>query len=119
MAVQFKEYGAKINGEIYPCRLNDTVYGQGGVAAALGFDKPSKEVNFNGIGTFGSLRQAGAIVTITANGTKGEGANRERKSFQLWCVASSFSAAKGKLATETINGFNINTVSNRLTTRYR
>ena len=119
MAVQLKEYGAKINGELYPCRLNETVYGQGGVAAALGFEKASKDSNFNGIGDFRGLRRAGAIVRVTANGVKGEGASRERKSFQLWCVASSLSAAKGKLTNETINGFNINTVSNRLTTRFR
>jgi hypothetical protein len=46
MATRIKEYGAKVNGETYPCRLNDTVYSQGGVAAALGFTKPGTGVNF-------------------------------------------------------------------------
>jgi hypothetical protein len=119
MATQLKEYGARINGELYPCRLNDRIYSQGGVAAALGFEKGGSSVNFNGIGDFRSLRRAGAIVKVTANGTQGEGTGITRKSFQLWCVASSLSAAKGKLVNETINGYNINTVSNRLTTRFR
>lgn len=119
MAVQLKEYGARINGELYPCRLNHLVYGDGGVAAALGFEKPGSGVNFNGVGNFRSLRQAGAIVRVTATGTQGTGTSLKRKSFQLWCVASSLSAAKGKLVTEKIDGYDINTVSNRLTTRYR
>lgn len=119
MAVQLKEYGAKINGELYPCRLNEKVYGQGGVAAALGFEKASSSTNFNGIGDFRSLRRAGAIVRVTANGTQGEGTNVTRKSFQLWCVTASLSSAKGKLVDEKINGYNINTVNNRLTTRFR
>lgn len=119
MAVQLKEYGATINGELYPCRLNEAVYSQGGVAEALGFKKPASSDNFNGVGDFRSLRRAGAIIRVTANGIKGTGTSKERKSFQLWCVASNLSSAKGKLVNETINGYNINTVSNRLTTRFR
>jgi hypothetical protein len=119
MATQFKEYGARINGELYPCRLNHLVYGDGGVAAALGFEKPGTDTNFNGIGDFRALRRAGAIIRVTANGSQGTAPNITRKSFQLWCVASNLSNAKGKLVNETINGYNINTVTNRLTTRYR
>ena len=119
MATQLREYGAKINGEVYPCRLNDKVYSIGGVAAALGFEKPGSNLDFNGIGDFRSLRRAGAIVRVTATGSKGTGTSVQRKSFQLWCVATSLSAAKGKLVKEKIDGYDINTVSNRLTTRFR
>ncbi len=115
MAVKMKEYGAKVNGETYPCRLNDTVYGDSGVASALGFTKPGSGTNFNGVGDFRSLRRSGAIVRVTVRGTKGT----ESKSWQLWCVASSLSSAKGAIVNQTIDGYNINTVTNRLTTRYR
>jgi hypothetical protein len=119
MAVKIKEYGAKVNGELYPCRLNDTIYSQGGVATALGFQKPGAGVNFNGVGDARSLKRAGAIVRVTVRGSKTEGTNTIRKSWNLWCVASNLSNAKGNLVNQSIDGYNINTVGNRQTTRFR
>jgi hypothetical protein len=119
MATRIKEYGAKVNGETYPCRLNDTVYSQGGVAAALGFTKPGTGVNFNGVGDMRSLRRAGAIIRVTVRGTKTTGNSTDTKAWQLWCVASNLSSAKGALVNQSIDGYNINTVGNRQTTRFR
>jgi hypothetical protein len=119
MATKLKDYGARINGELYPCALNDKVYSQDGIAAACGFEKPGSNLNFNGTGDFRSLKRAGAILRINVTGSKTEGTAEVSKTFRLYCVASNLSNARGNLVNKTIDGYNINKVSARQTTRYR
>ena len=119
MAAVFKEYGATINGELYPCRVNHTIYGQNGIGQTLGFTAPTTSANFNGIGDFSSLKRAGAIVRVNVTGVKVEGGNTIRKTWQLWCVTTALSNARGQLPSKTIDGYDINKVSARRTTRFR
>jgi hypothetical protein len=120
MATKLREYGAKVNGETYPCKVNDNIYKQEGIAQALGFISPgTADVNYNGVGDFKSLRKAGAIIRVRVTGVKVENGADKKKSWQLWCVASNLSNAKGQLPTKKIDGYDISTVSNTLTTRFR
>lgn len=119
MAVVYKEYPVTITGATYACRVNDTIYKQNGIAQALGFAAPSATTNYNGLGDFSSLKAAGAIVRVTVTGSKVVSGVTDKKSWQLWCVATSLTTARAQLPTKTIDGYDIFKVSQRRTTRFR
>jgi hypothetical protein len=99
----------------YTLRLKDKTYGSAGIGEIIGIKKGTDSDIINGVGGITDLRRAGLVgrIRVTAKDTTGK-----KKTYKLWCVAANIPNAVAKLPTKKIDGSDITSAGQSLTTRF-
>jgi hypothetical protein len=109
------KFGTGASAQTYSLRVLDKTYGSSGIGDIIGIKKATDSDNFNGIGSLNDLRRAGLLSKVRVSAKTPDG---KKKSYQLWCVTANIPNAVGKLPSKTIDGNNIVSAGQSLTTRF-
>jgi hypothetical protein len=107
--------GTGASAQTYSLRVLDKTYGSTGVGEIIGIRKATDSDNFNGIGSLNDLRRAGLLSKIRVTAKTADG---KKITYRLWCVTANIPNAVGKLPTKNIDGNNIVSAGQSLTTRF-
>lgn len=83
----------------FPIQESSTKYTDD-VGKIVGIEKTKSDDDFNGIGTVGGLKEAGAVLTLRVGYKVGE----IYKTTKILCAADKFAAARGQLKSKTMFG---------------